>query len=413
MAFQDLGSNKFSNQNLNAVGSEYASLYGHDVNLLVQKATNKLIFDAQPQQFLDLKLMNMMSFETVPSDEFFYKEMGYQRDVISANQSVGAVTYPSTQTFGVTSLDGVSTNTLIIYPNNQKGNIVDTDTSALTITVQPFTGDTLPAVVSGDNFSNQSSVDHTGSEGFAQYFRATTIERSNNIQMFNKAIRYDEMELHKLKTTGTTSNFLQMEKEAMFQQHRIDISNSLWNGQKGEVKTANGKVAKTTGGVFTSMLEAGSPNAVGVTDATLVDAFEDIVFQSEYGKYGATRFAFMTPEIHRKLSKAYKEEFTRYQPNDEIAMLNLKEVNLGSSNIVLIPFSRFKDQASFPASFRNRIVILDMLNIKPCQVWGERSGETPDFNSDGTPKRYKDIYVDCNFGVKNNNPLGHGWLDLV
>jgi len=410
MALYNDPSSKFLNQNFNSVGSEYASLYGHDISLLVQKLTNRAIFDAAPQQFMDLKLLNMVSAEQVNSDEFFYQEMGYQREPLVATASSAAVSFPATQTISVASTDNISTNTIISYPNGQKGSVTNVDTTLLTITVSPYNGDTLPAVSPDDVLANVSSVDHDGSDGFAQYFRASTIERNNYIQLFNKAIRYSEVELHKLKNMGTTSNFLEMERTAMFNQHRIDLSNAFWTGQKGEVITANGTPAKTTGGVFTSMLEAGSPNALA-NSATLVDAFEDMVLSSEYGDYGQARMAFMTPRVHRALSLAYKEELTRYAPNDDIALLNLKEVNLGSSRIVLVPFKRFEDAASFPGAFSSRIVLLDMKNIKRTQLWGERSGDTLKLE-DGVPKRYGDIWVDCNMGVKFHNPLACAWLDI-
>jgi hypothetical protein len=402
---------KFTNQNYNSVGSEYAALYGHDISLLVQKLTNRAIFDAAPQQFMDLKLLNMVAAEQVNSDEFFYQEMGYQREPLVATASSAAVSWPTTQTISVTSTDNISTNTIISYPNGQKGSVISVDTSLLTVTVSPYNGDTLPAVSADDILANVSSVDHDGSDGFAQYFRASTIERVNYVQLFNKAIRYSEVELHKLKTMGTTSNFLEMERNAMFNQHRIDLSNAFWTGQKGEIITADGTPAKTTGGVFSAMVEAGAPNAVATT-ATLVDAFEDIVLSSEYGDYGQARMAFMTPRMHRALSLAYKEELTRYAPNDDIALLNLKEINLGSSRIVLVPFKRFEDKASFPGSYENRIVLLDMKNIKRTQLWGERSGDTLKLE-DGVPKRYGDVWVDCNMGVKFHNPLACAYLDVT
>ena len=411
MSLYNETSAKFANQNYNSVGSEYANLYGHDISLLVQKLTNRAIFDAAPQQFMDLKLMNMVPAETVNSDEFFFQEMGYQREPLQVTAVSATVSYPTTQTINVASVDNISTNTIISYPNGQKGSVVAVDTSLLTITVSPYNGDTLPAGAIGDVLANVSTVDHDGSEGFAQYFRASTIERVNYVQLFNKAIRYSEVELHKLKNMGTTANFLEMERNAMFNQHRIDISNALWTGQKGEVVTANGTPAKTTGGVYTSMVEAGSPNAVA-TAATLVDAFEDMVLSSEFGDYGQARMAFMTPRMHRMLSLAYKEELTRYAPNDEIALLNLKEVNLGSSRIVLVPYKRFEDAASYPGSFANKIVILDMKNIKRVQLWGERSGDTLKLE-DGVPKRYGDVWVDCNMGVKFNNPLACAYLDVT
>lgn len=410
MLYQD-SSAKFTNANLNSVGSEYASTYGHDVSTLVQKLTNRRIFNSAPQQFMDLRLLNEVPTESVRSDEFFYQEMGYQREALVATATAAAVSYPTSQVITVQSVDSITTNTIIVYPNNQKGVVTSVDQAALQITVAPYVGDTLPAVAIDDVIANLSSVDHDGSEGFAQHFRATTVERNNYVQLFNKAMRYGEVELFKLRNNGTTENFLEMEREAMYNQHRIDISNAFWIGQKGEVVLRNGVKAKTTGGVFTRMVEAGSPNALATT-STLVQAFEDVIFASEYGQYGAVRMAFMTPRVHRILSLAYKNEHTRYEPTDEIALLNLKEVNIGSSRIVLVPFKRFEDSASFPASFKNRIIILDMKNLSRCQMWGERSGETPDLNSNGTPKRYKDMYVDSNMGVKDFNPLAHAYVDI-
>jgi hypothetical protein len=411
MPLFNLPNDSFNNTNLNSIGSQYANDFGHDISLLVEKVTNRAIFDSAPQQFFDLKLLNMKQFQQVNSDEFFYKEMGYQREPLTSTAAAAAVTYPATQTFALSSLDNISTDTIVIYPNNQKGTVTSINTSTSEITVKPYTNDSLPAVVAGDQFSNLSSVEADGADGWAQYFRGTTIERHNYIQLFNKAMRYGEVELHKLKQAAVTNNFLEMERNAMMRQFRIDISNAFWNGQKGEVSLTSGAVAKSTGGIYPAMVAAGSPNATA-TSATLTAAFEDIILSSEYGDYGQVRFAFMTPRVHLALSKAYKDEKTRYKPNDEVAKLGLNEVDIGSSRIVMVPYQRFADRASFPAAFENRIFITDMKNINLCQLWAERSGETLS-RTDGIPKRYKEMWVDANMGVKFNNPLACGWIDVT
>jgi len=410
MGLYNLPNDSFNNTNLNSIGSQYAQDYGKDTSLLVQKVTNKAIFDSAPKQFFDLKLLNMKSFDTQVSDEFFYKEMGYQREPLVATGGAAAVVWPATQTFAVSATDNIATDTIIAYPGNKKGTVVSIDQTNSTVTVKPYSNDTLPAVVANDVFANISSVEADGAEGWAQYFRASTIERHNFIQLFNKVIKYGEVELHKLKNAAVTNNFLEMERKAMYRQFRIDISNAFWNGQKGEVTLASGDVAKSTGGIFPAMVAAGSPNAT-TSVATLDAAFEDVVLSTEFGDYGDVRFAFATPRVCLALSKIYKDEKTRYQPNDMIAKLNLDEVNIGSSRIVMVPFKRFEDAASFPASFKDRIVIADMKNINLCQLWGERSGDTLS-RVDGIPKRYKEMWVDANMGVKFNNPLGCGWLDV-
>jgi len=412
MPLYNLPNDTFNNVNVNSIGSQYAADFGHDISLLVEKVTNRAIFDAAPQQFFDLKLLNMKQFMKVNSDEYFYKEMGYQREPITAAAAAAAATYPASQTYALTSLDNISTDTIIVYPNNQKGTVVSINSGTSEITVKPYTNDALPAVSIGDVFGNLSSVEADGADGWAQYFRATTIERHNFIQLFNKVMRYGEIELYKLKNAAVTNNFLEMERNAMMRQFRIDISNAFWNGQQGEVSLQSGNVAKSTGGVFPAMVASGSPNAAA-TATTLTDAFEDIILSTEFGDYGGVRFAFMTPRLHLQLSKAYKDEKTRYKPTDSsVTKLQLNEVDIGSSRVVMVPYQRFADRASFPSAFENRIIVLDMKNINLCQLWGERSGETLS-RTQGIPKRYKEMWVDANMGVKFNNPLACGWIDVT
>ena len=411
MSFYNDSTAKFTNQNLNSVGSGYAQNYGHDISKFIEKVTNKALFDARPKQFTDLVLLNRIPALDERSDEFFFQEAGYQREPLTATAVVAIVNYPATQTIPVASTDVASENIIVVYQDGTKGTVVGVDKTNSTVTVSPMVGGSLPAVAVGDLLGNLSTVDHDGSEGFASSFRLQTIERSNYIQLFNMSIRYGEVELLKMQKAGVTSNHLSMEREEMFNQHRIGLSNALWIGQKGEVITRGNQRAKTTGGVVTAMQEAGAPK-ITATSATLVDAFEDAVFSSEYGSYGDVRFAYMTPRKHRELSKAYKEELTRYAPGDTIAMLNLKEVNIGSSRIVLVPFKRFEDQASFPVNFEDKIFILDHKNIRRRQLYGERSGET-DGLLQGIPKRYRDIWVDSSMGIEFNNPLGCAEIDVL
>jgi hypothetical protein len=400
----------FGNVDLNSVGSTYASDYGHDISLLIEKVTNKAIFDAAPQQYMDLKLLNMKPFTPVNTDEFFYQEMGYQRQALTA---VTAPAAAAQQVIEMTSVDGIATDQIIIYPDNTKGIVTSVNEATNEITVDSFNGaGNLSAVTANDVFSVMSSVEGDNMDGFANYFRASTTERHNYVQLFSRAIRYGEVELFKLKNAAATSNFLEMEKNAMFMQFRTDISNAFWNGEKGEVTTANGaKSAKVTQGIYPAMVAAGSPNAAA-TLTTLRDAFEDTVIDTEYGDYGTVRFAFMSPKIHLKLSKEYKDEKTRYAPNDAVANLGLDEINLGSSRIVMVPYARFNDQASFPSAFANRITLLDMKNISLRQMWSERSGETLD-RTGGVAKRYKEMWVDANMGVQFNNPLACGYIDVT
>lgn len=405
----------YRNVDLNATGSKYAADYSHDLSILIEKATNKAIFDAAPQQYMDLKLLNMKSFIPVNSDEFYYQEMGYQRQALTVDGAVAAPAQDATSDITLVSVEGIAEDMIIVFSGGEKG--IVRDIAGLVITVAPLTGETLPAVADEEVISVLSTVEGDGIEGFAHYFRATTVERHNYVQLFSKAIRYGEVELFKLQNAAATSNFLEMEKNAMFKQFRTDISNAFWNGDKGEVLTAKGVKAKVTQGLYPAMVAAGSPSATAVSDNgsasdTLQSVFEELVIDTEYGDYGQVRFAFMSPKVHLAISKLYKEEKTRYAPNDAIASLSLDEVNLGSSRIVFVPYSRFTDTASFPADWANKIILLDMKNINLRQMWAERSGETLD-REGGIAKTYKEMYVDANMGVQFNNPLACGYIDVT
>lgn len=412
MALFNLPNDAFSNVNLNSIGSDYAQQFGHDISLLVAKQTRAAIFDSSPQQFYDLALMNAKSPKSWNSDEFFYKEMGYQRQPLTASNTAAAVTWPTTQTFPIQSLTNIATDTIIAYPNGSLGNVTAINTATSEITVTPMTNSTLPAVALGDIFANISSVEADGVDGFAQYFRADTIERNGYIQLFSKAIHYGAVELYKLQKGAVNADFLSMESQNMMRQHKIDLSNAFWMGRKGEITTASGDKAKMTDGVFTMMQNAGSPNAT-TTSATLVDAFEDMVLSSEYGNYGEVRFAYMTPRIANELRKAYTDELVRYTPeNQSIAKLYLNEIQLGSSRIVIVPFQRFQSQADFYPGFENRIVILDHNTIETYEMWGAMSGTTPD-RSQGFAKSYKDMWVACQMGVAMNNPMSSAYIDVT
>lgn len=410
MPTYNLPDNRFGNLNLNALGSQYASDFNKDENKLIQRITNNLIFDAAPRQFFDLAMLNMLPVIEKPSDEFQYMEMGYQREALVATASASAATAPATQTITLDSVDNVSVDLMIVYPTNEKGTVVSIDKSSNQITVAPMSGQSVPAVSSGDKFGNLSPVEADAKEGFSNYFRSTTVERYNYVQMISKAMRFGRMELAKYMRAGTTSNYLAMNRAAMFRQTRIDISNILWNGDRGEVTLQDGTKAKTAGGIYPLMTAAGSPNA-STTTSELKDAFEDIAEQSEYGDHGDVRFAFMDTPIKRTLSKQYKDDKTRYRPADMDANIALDSVDIGSSKLVLIPFHRFADSASFPSAFKNRIFIIDPKNLRRCQVFPERSGEIDD-RSTGAAKNYKEIFVDLTFSIEFNNPLACGWIDV-
>jgi hypothetical protein len=404
---------QFTNAELNSLGSGYGAQFGHDIGNVIARINRDIIYDAAPKQFYDLKLFNLKAPRSVPSDEFFYQEMGYGRSPLTVGTAgASAVTWPTKQTVPVNSVDSVSKDTIVTYPNNKKGTVTSVDTVAVTVTISPMNGDTLPAVVSGDTLANHSPVERDAADSISQYFRQGTIERTNYVQMIVKAMRFGKMELYKLQNAPVTSNYLSMEKASFMNQFRIDLSNIYWNGEKGEVVLADGTVDKTADGLYPIMVKAGSPN-ISAAKAGADDALEELTLLTNYGAEGEVKFLYGAPEHILNLSKLYKELLTRYAPNDMVAKLGLNEVDYGHMRVVFVPMKRLEDRSSFPSSFADRLFLIDQESVTPVVTWGEEIGETLDRSGVGTLQNYKDSWISGQMSCEFNNPLGSGWIDIV
>ena len=401
-----------SNTNLNELASLYASTFGHSTDHLIKRMTEDDVFNADPRQYFDLKLLNTFPAELKPSDEMNWKEETTLGNPIEAAANANAVTAPTQQTFQVTNLNDVSTDIIIVYPNNQKGTIVAVNTATTQITVAPMNGETLPAVSIGDNFAHMVAVDKNRNDGFPVYYRADYVNKTNYIQTLAYAISFTKKEMHRYNRAGEINDYVARQRENVMKFMRSRVSNVLWNGEQGEVVLSDGSVEKTTAGLYPQMVSGGSPN-FSTTPATIRAAFEDAVESSEFGEHGAVRFAFMAPNHKRVLSQAYKGTSTWYKPTDTaITQLTLDMIDIGSSKIVLVPYARFKDTNAFPASWADRIMIIDYSNVRRWALWGDTSGETLD-REGGVAKSYKDTWAETQIGVRLNNPPACAWIDIV
>jgi len=401
-----------TNLDMNALGSQYAADFGHAENGLLKRAFRDEVWNADPSQFSDLVLFNQLQRESRPSDEIFWDERTSLGNPIVAAGSAAGVTAPSTQTFTVTSMDDVADSIIIVYPNNKRGVIQSFDTTAMTVTVAPMTGDTLPAVSVSDNFAHLSSVEANRQDGFDVFYKDEYIEKHNYIQSIAYAIEFTEKEMYKWQHSGRIKDYVGKRRMNMLNFFRTRLSNVLWNGQKGEVLVKGGK-EKTTGGIFPTLVEEGAPNT-STSASNIRAAFEDIATSINKGAYGNVKLAFMPAKHHLALSKEYKDDKIRYEAgNDQIANLTLDMVKLGDVDVVMVPYNRFKDQAAFPAAFQDRITFVDPGQIKLNELWGERQGSTLDRKS-GIAKNYSQMWVETQLGVEIADAADTmGYIDLI
>jgi len=413
-----VGNLPFGNLNTNPENANYQndSQFSPEEQNLIQKEIRRAIFDAAPAQYNALKLLSMKAYIEKNNDEFEYLEKTFGRTPIEAAGIVAAQAPVAganqTQTIPLTaaSMDHVSEDLIVIYPDNSKA-VITAVGPGNQITVNSQTNDGLSAVAVSDIFSFQSTIESDGMDYFANYERLETITRYNYIQFFMRAQRWAKVEMQKHINSATT-DYLKHDKMHKLNQLRVDFFNSYFNGQRGEFPLSGNRVAKAMGGVYPTMVAAGSASA-NPTVAGLQAAFETLAFQTNYKAEGGTRFIYGTDEILNEFSKIYKQPGLRYEPNDEIANLRLKRIELGTMNFVLVPCELFREESCFPAEWRRKVLILDQEAITPVKMKGIPALEMGlNRKNNGTRENYIDFWCGGQLSLEFNNPLGSFWLDI-
>jgi hypothetical protein len=413
----------FTLANSNPTGSDYATNYALSTSDLLAQAIQREIFDSAPAMYNALKLMYSIPFSDENSDEFKYAEKPWNRPTITVfgwNSGTSTLTlagtYSTLQSMPVVVGDVIvnASDVPFMVQSVTYSNVAD----SATITVAKQTGGSLAAgdFTAAETVSIQSATIADGMNYFAHYDRANVVWKYNYIQMFQRARRWSEIELLKYQNTGTT-NFLDMDKVEAINQLRNDVFATMFDGTRGEftwtAPTSGTYRAKATGGIYPSMVSAGSAHA-SPTLSSLKTAFEKLCFSTNYKAEGGVRMVYATDEILYELSKAFKEPGIQYTPNDSIANLGLNEYKIGAGRYVPVTCELFREASLFPAVWKNRILVLDMATIKPTKLKGKphiEVGQTSN-KSQGTREDYVDYWVKAYFGLKFNNPLGSFYIDV-
>lgn len=404
----------------NPEASEYGdySAFSPEETIHLQKAIRSAIFNAAPAQYNALKLLYQKEPQPRNNDEVQYTERTFGRDPIEVDTGTGGQTgapqtivssNPITLTAGST--DNIAVDDIVVFPDNTKGTV--TDISGNDIIVSSITGGDIPATNSGDVLAIQSTIYGDGLDYFSHYGRLQTITRHNYIQFFLRARRWTRLEYQKYINSATT-DYLETDKIDKLEQLRTDLFVSFFNGDRGEYQLGNGGYAKSMGGIFPTIEAAGAQSA-NPTLAGLQAAIESLTFSTNYKAEGETRFLVGTDQILHEVSKIYKEEKVRYEPNSQVANLNLSMIQLGTHNLVLVPAELFKDPSCFPSVWQNRLLCVDMESIQPVRVRGippMSMGTTLDRKDGGTRENFKDWWCEAQLGLEINNPLGFYWIDV-
>jgi hypothetical protein len=413
------GNTPFGEPNANPEASNYAQESGFSPTetLLLEKAVKQKIFDASPAQYKSLKLLFSKGFEEKTLTEFSYIEKTFGRSVLESQAGSAAVpAVPNTvQTQNITltpaSVGNFSLDMIIIYPDNSKATIVAI--AGNVITVNSHTGFPLPAVVAGDIFAIQSTINADARDHVNIYTRMETVERYNYIQRFIRARRWGSFELQEWINAGKT-NYLDMDKKENMEQLRVDMFNSFWNGQRGEVQLEDGTLAKAMGGIYPLMQAANAAEGF-TTLAAFEDTFKALAFTTNFKAEGETRFIYGTDEMLHNFAEVFKLPQVRYAPNDEMANLNLEMIKLGTMKFVMVPCELWREESCFPADWQRRVIVLDQETVRPCKLKGKPAfdaGDTLDMRANGTLNDFKDWWVASQLSIEFNNPLASFILNI-
>jgi hypothetical protein len=412
-----------SSRDLNAIGSEFLSETGGPTaaTSLIRRDISAKIFDAVPDKYKIFRLLFDKPVQYKDSNVFTYMEKTFGRTAIKATATTNA---GATSAISVTSGTEVyaTPGKIIVFPDNTKA-IVAT-TSAGTVNVRKLTSSSanLPAVAVNDYFSIQGSLIADGMNFLMHYDRMSKVERYNYIQMMERDKRWTRLEIQKFANLGTTDYFA-LDKQEQLQLLLQDMFCSFWNGQRGEAEViipgSTGPLyykALTMGGIYPLMVAASCANSSGVTSATLKEVFEALCFQTNYKSDGGVRFIFAQDALLYELSKSFKEVGLRYAPNDKIADLNLTEYRIGSMRFVPVGTELFKEISMFPATWKNRIFVLDLDTIQPVCMKGYQpieTGETNPKGVNGSIQDYTEWWIQGNLSLQFNNPLSSFYIDTT
>ena len=413
------GNSPFGNLPANPQSANYITDSGYSATgtILLRKAIEEAIYSAVPQQYYALKLLFQKQFKDVLSDEFEYLEKTFGRTPLTVTTTASAVSASAgaevTQVIPMSSdsITRIAINDIICYPDGTKA--IVRSFSGNNVTVASNTSVGLPAIAATDVFSIGGPSMGDGDNAFYHFDRMQTVTRYNYVQTnMTRVSRWANIELIKYKNLGTT-DYLEKNKAETMEQLRTDLFVTLFNGTKGEFKTSSTIPAKTTGGIFPSMVAAGSMSG-NPTTASLVSQFKTLAFKTNYKQEGGTRMIYGTPELLHELSGAFKDPGLRYAPNDSISSMDLKQYEFGGMKFVPVPCQLFNEQSCFPATWQRKLLILDQETIQPVKLKGLPafdSGSTLDLQQ-GSRDDFKDWWVKANIGVQFNNPLASFTLDV-
>ena len=232
------------------------------------------------------------------------------------------------------------------------------------------------------------------------------------------------MTAQRYQNNGTTNYYERDMKHLMDECYR-DLFALYINGTRGEhnilVPADAGLAAgtyktKIGDGLFPFMQRYGAANSIS-SPATIVADFEALAFATNYEAAGATRWILGTDRVLHILSQMWKDP-VRYMSGDVTNSLDLTEYKFGTMKFVPVVVPQFESGTGmFPASFENRIIVVNPDRIAPtCMqgyetIYANNTGNL--YKKNGGYLDYIDYFVQYMVGFQMTGVGGSFWIDVI
>ena len=375
---QNVNNSPFGLANTNAPGSPYAAAYGRGVTSHLMLPVSPIIFDAQPQQFLDLQYLMAFATEEAPGDEIIWHENVWSRSPIVTDEAITAAPAipgsTTTTTFDVTgdSLNYVYVGQKIHFTddNGVPNQVIVSNIVGNAVTVRSMVGVGIGGVAQagGVNLTNGMTAGGDGFQTFANPVRTKTVRRTNLIEKVGpEQMIWNRLERIKWKNQSQT-NFMEVDMRNVLTQLKVSMCQRIWLGQYGEGLVSYSNTGETAIAKFTEGIVPSIQNNGGATlNSTMSTVWDDLttgIFQTNFGPINNERVIFGTPEMLHALNLKQKAEFVRYSTTDKIWDLDFEEWRFGGQKLTLVPTQIWNDAASFPEEYARRLVVLQKSSVK-------------------------------------------------
>lgn len=411
-------SNQFNSINLNSPASNLADTYGLDKSKLIAPRIRRLIFNAAPKDYTDLKLLMMKQPDIEKDFEFIYFEIPYQRQSAITPALGSGIVAGTSQIVPITNPDAVSPDLMLIHPSTEQKVIVkDVSPTGYTMTIEAAIGESLPALTSGLTyvFPVHASVDGDLSSKITQMTRAgKIIERTNYVQMFARGTFFGRVERYKYEQNGTT-DYMDKNRETMFTEYRIDNSNSYWNGTRGLITTSQGQRAYLMDGIVPIMKRAGSLQ-ISCTASQLYTALVTASYETRFNGDVETRYIYGAHKHINKIAEILKLPLMRFTAKGDNGMeIPLQYVEITGERWVFVPMQRWEQKSnSFPASWENQLIMLNPDSITPVMTFPEalRKLQGRDVANPTNMNNFDIEWIEGTLSIKMNNPLNAALITI-